>query len=248
MTWLSDPDIWASLLTLTALEIVLGIDNIIFLSIVTAGLAPDRRRSAQRLGLALALILRIVFLVSIAWIIGLTAPIFSAFGHTVSWRDFILIGGGLFLLYKGTLEIHHDVEGRADADEERKLKPASYAAVIGQIIVLDVVFSLDSIITAVGMTDNVPVMIAAVVIAIAVMMFAAGPVGDFIQRHPTTKMLGLSFLLLVGMALIADGFHFHIPREYLYFAIAFSALVEGLNILAKERRRRLRRELARDGG
>ncbi len=248
MTWLNDPDLWASLLTLTALEIVLGIDNIIFLSIVTSGLAPDRRRSAQRLGLALALILRIVFLVSIAWIIGLTAPIFTVFNQSVSWRDIILIGGGLFLLYKGTLEIHHDVEGRTDAEEERKLKPASYAAVIGQIIVLDIVFSLDSIITAVGMTDNVPVMIAAVVIAIAVMMFAAGPVGDFIQRHPTTKMLGLSFLLLVGMALIADGFHFHIPREYLYFAIAFSALVEGLNILAKERRRRARRALMQDGG
>lgn len=248
MAWLNDPDLWASLLTLTALEIVLGIDNIIFLSIVTSGLAPGRRRSAQRLGLALALILRVVFLVSIAWIIGLTAPIFTAFDHSVSWRDIILIGGGLFLLYKGTLEIHHDVEGRADAEEERKLRPASYAAVIGQIIVLDVVFSLNSIITAVGMTDNVPVMIAAVVIAIAVMMFAAGPVGDFIQRHPTTKMLGLSFLLLVGVALIADGFHFHIPREYLYFAIAFSALVEGLNILAKERRRRARRALMQDGG
>lgn len=240
MDWLLNPDIWAGFLTLTALEIVLGIDNIIFLSIVTASLPAERRRSAQRLGLMLALILRVVFLATIVWIVGLTAPFVTIGGFAISWRDVVLAGGGIFLLYKGTVEIHRDVEGKADDEEERWSRKPSYASVILQILVLDLVFSIDSIITAVGMTQNLPIMVAAVVVSIAVMMFAAGPVGDFIQRHPTTKMLGLSFLLLVGTALIADGFHFHVPRDYLYFAIAFSALVEGLNIAAQQRRRHQR--------
>ncbi len=239
MDWLLDPQIWASLATLTALEVVLGIDNLVFLSVATARLPAHQQPFARQLGLILALVMRVVFLASVVWIAGLTEPIFVIFDHAVSWRDVILIVGGLFLMTKGTMEIHHEVEG--DEPEPGSTRAhAAFAAVVAQIIVLDLVFSLDSVITAVGMTDNLPVMIAAVTIAIAVMMFAAKPVGEFIERHPTTKMLALSFLLLVGMALIADGLHFHIPRGYLYFAIAFSILVEVLNLVAANRRRRAR--------
>lgn len=235
MEWLTDPNIWASLATLTALEIVLGIDNLVFLSIVTEKLPPARRPLARQIGLGLALLLRLVLLSMIVWIAGLVAPIFTIFEHTVSWRDVIMLGGGLFLLAKGTFEIHNEVEGEEHGEGGGS---ASFAMAVVQIVALDVVFSLDSVITAVGMTDNLPVMIAAVVIAMAVMLFAAKPVSEFIQRHPTTKMLALSFLLLVGVALIADGLHFHIPRGYLYFAIAFSILVEVLNLVARRRRQK----------
>ncbi len=233
MSWIADPQAWASLLTLTALEIVLGIDNVIFISIAAAGLSQKAQQRARIIGLSGALVFRIALLASIVWIIGLTKPIFEVFGHAVSWRDLILLLGGLFLLAKATIEIHHSVEApQSKAGPARK---ASFAAVIAQIMMLDVVFSFDSILTAIGMARHLPVMITAVVIAMAVMLWAAGPVSHFINRHPTTKMLGLSFLLLIGVALIADGLHFHIPRGYLYFAIAFSALVEALNLLARRR-------------
>ena len=238
MEMLTTPDFWASLLTLTALEIVLGIDNLVFLSVVTSRLPESQRKRATQIGLTGALVLRIIFLSMIVWIAGLVTPVFSIGEHAVSWRDIILLGGGLFLLTKGTMEIHHTVECEEDEPDATKATANAFTAAIIQIIALDIVFSLDSVITAIGMTQNLPVMIAAVVIAIGVMMFAARPVGDFVEKHPTTKMLALSFLLLVGLALIADGLHFHIPREYLYFAIAFSASVEGLNLWAKRNRRR----------
>lgn len=235
--WLTNPEILASLVTLTILEIVLGIDNIIFISIVASRLPREQQKLAQRVGLGLALGFRIVLLSMIVWIASLTAPLFSVFGHEISWRDIILIGGGLFLLVKGTMEIHHSVEGDTDMKEEAK-KAVTFSSVIAQILVLDVVFSLDSVITAVGMVDDLAVMITAVVIAIAVMMFAADPVSRFVNNHPTVKMLALSFLLLVGMALIADGLEYHIPRGYLYFAVAFSLGVECLNLWAKKNRKK----------
>ncbi len=235
--WVMDVDIWASLLTLTALEIVLGIDNVIFISVIASRLPLEKQANVRRLGLAFALVGRIALLSSLVWIIGLTKPVFEIGGFAVSWRDIILIGGGLFLLAKGTMEIHHTVEGE---EEGPAAAPKGYASAIGQIILLDLVFSLDSVITAVGMTQNLPVMIAAVVIAVIVMLVASGPVSAFIQHHPTSKMLALSFLLLVGVALVADGLHYHLPRGYLYFAIAFSAGVEALNLWAGQRRRRAR--------
>ena len=235
LAWLTDPQIWGALLTLTALEIVLGIDNVIFISLVAERLPKAQQARARAIGLAAALIMRLALLAAIAWIVGLTAPLFTVFGVAFSWRDVILFGGGLFLLVKATLEIHRSVEGEHGAGGREG--SAGFALVIAQIMLLDLIFSLDSIITAVGMTQHLPVMFAAVIIAVAVMLFAAGPVSRFIEEHPTTKMLALSFLLLVGVALIADGLHFHIPRAYLYFAIAFSALVEGLNLAAARRRR-----------
>lgn len=242
----SDPLIWSSLITLTVLEIVLGIDNLIFISVVSARLPSHQQARARRIGLSLALIFRVALLASIVWIVGLTQPIFTIGDFAFSWRDAILFGGGIFLLAKGTMEIHETVEGGDGAHEPGAgRRVVTFAGVIGQVIVLDIVFSLDSIITAVGMTQNLPVMIIAVVIAIIIMMWASEPVSDFIQRHPTTKMLALSFLLLVGMALVADGLHFHLPREYLYFAIAFSMSVEVLNLLAAARRRR-KQEAAMD--
>lgn len=235
---LADPQVWASLLTLTALEIVLGIDNIIFISIMAAKLPAHQQHRARQVGLALALITRLLLLASIAWVATLTQPLISLLGMDLSGRDLILIGGGLFLLAKGTMEIHHTVEGHEE--EGAAPKVAGFTGVVVQIMFLDIVFSLDSVITAVGMSNHLPVMIAAVVIAMAVMLFASGPVGDFVNRHATVKMLALSFLLLVGIALVADGLGFHIPKGYLYFAIAFSALVEALNLLASARRRRKR--------
>ena len=234
----ADPNLWLSLLTLTILEIVLGIDNLIFLSIATGKLPEERRDTARKIGLAGALIMRIGLLASIVWIAGLTAPVFTIADFDVSWRDVILLGGGLFLLAKGTLEIHHEVEG--DEENGEKSAYASFAGVIAQIMVLDLIFSLDTVITAVGLTDQLPIMVAAVVIAMIVMIVAARPVGDFIQEHPTTKMLALSFLILIGAALVADGLHFHIPRNYIYFAIGFSITVEALNLARMRRRRRLR--------
>ncbi|MBK4718750.1 TerC family protein [Azospirillum sp. YIM DDC1] len=237
---LSDPQVWASLLTLTALEIVLGIDNIIFISIMAAKLPVHQQQKARQLGLALALVMRLLLLASISWVATLTEPLITVLGMGFSGRDLILLGGGLFLLAKGTIEIHNTVEGHEEGGAAPKV--ASFGAVVGQIIVLDIVFSLDSVITAVGMSNDLPVMVTAVVIAMAVMLFAARPVGDFVNRHVTVKMLALSFLLLVGVALIADGFGFHIPKGYLYFAIAFSTLVEALNLMAAARRKRKKAE------
>lgn len=240
---LASPEAWASLLTLTALEIVLGIDNVIFLSIVCGRLPLAQQGRARLIGLGLAAAMRVLLLMSISWIISLTQPAFALGSHIVSWRDLVLAGGGLFLLGKGTMEIHHMTEG---AEEGAPAAVTTFAAAIVQIVLLDVVFSLDSVITAVGMSNDLPVMITAVLIAVAVMLVASKPVSAFINRHPTVKMLALSFLLLVGVALIADGLHFHIPRGYLYFAIAFSTLVEGLNLLAH--RARSRRRHAGGGG
>lgn len=235
---LSDPQACASLLTLSLLEIVLGIDNVIFLSIVSGRLPAELRPRARMIGLGLAAGMRILLLFSITWIIGLTQPVFTVFTQDVSWRDLVLLGGGLFLLIKGTMEVHHMAEG-AEAEDVRAA-PASFAVVIFQIVLLDVVFSLDSVITAVGMSQQLPVMITAVLISVGVMLVAAKPIGTFINQHPTVKMLALSFLLLVGVALIADGLHFHIPRGYLYFAIAFSVGVETLNLMAAAARARRR--------
>lgn len=233
---LSDPQAWASLLTLTLLEIVLGIDNVIFLSIVSGRLPLEQQPRARTIGLGLAAAMRILLLFSITWIIGLTQPLFTVADFSVSWRDVVLAAGGLFLLVKGTMEIHHMTEGMDE--EAHRAAPASFAAVLGQIVMLDIVFSLDSVITAVGMSQHLPVMITAVLISVGVMLAAAKPIGDFINHHPTVKMLALSFLLLVGVALIADGLHFHIPRGYLYFAIAFSLGVEVLNLISARARAR----------
>ena len=241
MAWLTDPQIWASFLTLTALEIVLGIDNIVFLSVASNTLPAERRAAARRIGLALAFVMRVILLSFAVWLTGLTKPIVALAGLTLSWRDLLLLSGGLFLLIKGTREIHDEVEGEPEAPPSGQAgAPAAFAAVVVQITVLDAVFSLDSVITAVGMTRHLGVMVAAITVAILVMLFAAGAVGAFIARHPTTRMLALSFLLLVGVALIADGLHFHVPRGYLYFAIGFSLVVEVLNIQAARRRRRRR--------
>lgn len=234
MELLTSPAVWLSFATLALLEVVLGIDNIIFLSIITDKLPKAQQPLARRIGLAMALIMRIVLLSMVAWIATLTHPVFTIADHTVSWRDLIMLGGGMFLLYKGTGEIHHTMEGHDETHSSAK--SAAFFWIIVQIAVLDLVFSLDSVITAVGMSDHLPVMIAAVVFAIAVMLFASEPVSKFVHDHPTIKMLALSFILLVGMVLIADGLHLHIPKGYLYFAIAFSLGVESLNLLAAKRR------------
>ena len=237
MDWLSDPQTWASLLTLTALEVVLGIDNLIFLSILVTRLPLERQPIARRTGLVLALGLRLGLLAAIAGIMRLTQPLFAIAGWAFSWRDLILIGGGLFLVYKGTREIHERIEGGGEHDGARDTR-ASLIGTIAQIALLDIVFSLDSVITAVGMANQLPVMMAAVVIAVGVMMLAVAPVSGFVSRHPTVKMLALSFLLLIGMTLIADGFGAHVPKGYIYAAISFSMLVELLNQLAGRNRRR----------
>jgi predicted tellurium resistance membrane protein TerC len=239
---LFDPNVWATFVALTALEIILGIDNVIFLSIITEKLSGERARHARQLGLGLALIFRIVMLLTIFWIIGLTSPLFSLFGEDFSLRDLILIAGGLFLIVKATQEVHGEIEGEEGEDAKSKsLKEISFSAVIAQIVLVDMIFSIDSIITAVGMSDKVQVMIAAVVVAIGVMYLASEPVAHFIERHPTTKMLALTFLMLIGVALVADGFGFHVPRSYIYSAMAFAAVTEIFNIMAI-RRRRLRRK------
>jgi predicted tellurium resistance membrane protein TerC len=229
----ADPNAWLSLATLVMLEIVLGIDNVIFIAIVSAKLPEHKRKAARTIGLSVAVVLRVIMLTGISWILSLTAPLVTVFDLTLSWRDLVLGAGGLFLLTKGTQEIHAEVEG---AHEREGAARATFAGVIVQIAVLDIVFSIDSVITAVGMAEHLEIMIGAVVIAILVMMVAAGPVADFIHRNPTVKMLGLSFLLLIGVALVADAAHFHIPRAYIYFAIAFSSLVEALNTVAAKRR------------
>ncbi|MHB1260725.1 MAG: TerC family protein [Thermoplasmatota archaeon] len=225
---LSDPAVWVAFVTLTALEIVLGVDNVVFISILADKLPPAERAKARRLGLGLAMFIRIALVMSVAWIVGLTEPVFTLFDHGVSWRDLVLIIGGLFLLAKATHEIHGSLEG-AQGHTNAKVR-ASFAAVIVQVLLLDIVFSIDSVITAVGLTDIIPVMVAAVVIAVAVMMFAAGPIGNFVSKHPTVKMLALSFLILIGALLVAEGFGQHIPHGYVYFAMAFALGVEMLNM------------------
>ena len=237
MEWIFSTEIWMSLLTLSLLEIILGIDNVIFLSIISSKLPAEKQKKARFIGLTLALLMRVIMLCMIAWIVSLKATIFTLGAHEVSWRDIILAVGGLFLLYKGTHEIHNSVEG--DDDEHGSVKKtASFASVIMQIVIIDLVFSLDSVITAVGMTENLYVMIASVTIAIILMMVASEPTSAFVQKHPTVKMLALSFLILVGVALLADAAHFHIPRGYLYFAMAFSLGVESLNLIAAKNRKK----------
>ena len=228
MDWIFNPQVWIALATLTALEIVLGIDNIIFISILAGKLPEHEQAKARRLGLFLAMFVRILLLFSLAWIARLTTPLFSVFDHGVSGRDLILICGGLFLLGKATFEIHEKLEGE-EGHASAKVK-ATFTSVIIQILLLDVVFSLDSVITAVGMVDQVSIMIAAVMLAVGVMILAAGKVSDFVERRPTVKMLALSFLLLIGFSLVAEGLHFHIPKGYIYFAMGFSVLVEILNL------------------
>jgi predicted tellurium resistance membrane protein TerC len=228
MEWLTDPQTWAALLTLTALEIVLGVDNVVFISILAGKLPQTEQPRARTVGLALAMLTRIALLFSISWIIRLTAPLFTVVGQEISGRDLILIIGGLFLLGKSTHEIHAKLEG--EEGHGAASGKSSFTSVIVQILLLDVVFSLDSVITAVGMADNLAVMIAAVVLAVLFMMVFAGPISQFVERHPTIKMLALSFLLLIGVTLIADGLDRHIPKGYIYFAMAFSVFVEMLNL------------------
>ena len=235
MDWLTNPEIWIALVTLTALEIVLGIDNIIFISILAGKLPVEQQPRARRIGLGAALITRIALLFSLAWIIRLTAPLFTVLGQAVSGRDLILMLGGLFLLAKATHEIHERLEG--EEGHGGSAAAASFASVIVQIMLLDIVFSLDSVITAVGMVDELPVMVAAVIIAVGIMLLAAETISDFVNRHPTVKMLALSFLLLVGVSLVAEGFHHHIPKGYIYFAMAFSVFVEMLNLTARRKKR-----------
>jgi predicted tellurium resistance membrane protein TerC len=237
--FLTDPHVWASFIALSAMEIVLGIDNVVFISLMVARMAPEQRLTARRIGLSLALVFRVIMLGGIAYIIHLTTPIFSIAGYDFSWRDLILMAGGLFLLVKGTREIHEDIEGEDHEEGGSNRVTDTMVSAILQIAVIDLVFSIDSIITAVGMADHVEVMIAAVAVAILVMYFASEPVAAFIERHPTTKMLALSFLLLIGAALVADGMHFHIPRGYIYFAMAFAAAVEVVNVVALRRRQRM---------
>ena len=234
MELLTDPQAWIAFATLTALELVLGIDNIIFISILVDRLPPEKREFARRVGLGLAMFMRIALLLLLAWIVGLTAPLFSVLGEEVSGRDLILIGGGLFLIWKATGEIHGLVQGEEE-DQERKMA-STFGGILAQIAIIDLVFSLDSIITAVGMVEEIPVMIAAVVASVVLMMVAAGPIGRFVSRHPTVKMLALSFLIMVGMALVADGFDFHVPKGYIYFAMAFSVAVEMLNLRMRRNR------------
>lgn len=239
MGLLSSPEIWASLLTLTALEIVLGMDNLVFIAILAARLPTQRQAGARRVGLALALITRLALLALIVWITHLTRPLFEVFDRSVSWRDLILLIGGFFLLFKGTREIHYSIEGSQQPSEAGQRAP-SFVGVVTQIAVLDIVFSLDSVITAVGMANELWVMAAAVVLAVAIMIIASGPLAAFIDRHPTVKMLALSFLLLIGMTLIADGAGFHVPKGYVYAVIAFSIGVEALNQVAAQRHARRR--------
>ena len=234
---LSDPAVWAAFATLTIMEIVLGIDNIVFISVLVSRLPKEQADRARRLGLALALIFRIALLLVISWVIGLDGKLFELFGHAYSWKDLILLGGGLFLIYKATHEMHAEIEEPHEADLKSTAK-AAFSAIIAQIIVIDMVFSIDSIITAVGMAQHVEVMIAAVIVAVGVMFVASGPIASFVARHPTTKMLALAFLLLIGVSLVADGMGFHIEKGYIYAAMGFSVLVEAVNIFAKQRKLR----------
>ncbi|CAB3808627.1 hypothetical protein LMG28688_06807 [Paraburkholderia caffeinitolerans] len=237
----SDPSAWAALVTLVVMEVVLGVDNLVFIAILSNKLPPEHRTRTQRIGIGLALVLRLALLGAVAWIAQLTQPAVSLFDHDFSWRDLVLIGGGLFLVWKATKEIHHSVSHDED-DESSGGAPAGLTvrAAIGQILLLDLVFSVDSIVTAVGMTQHVAIMYIAVIVAVAAMLFAAGPLTRFIELNPTIVMLALSFLLVIGMTLIADGFGSHVPKGYIYAAMAFSAFVEGMNMLARRARRNRR--------
>ena len=235
MEWLMDPHAWLALATLTALEIVLGVDNIIFISILCGRLPPHERAKARNIGLVLAMLTRLALLFSLTWIMTLTAPLFGLFGKEVSGRDLILIGGGLFLLWKSVHEIHNSLEGEEAG--QAAAAAATFGAVITQIAIVDIVFSLDSVITAVGMVKEIAVMVIAIIFSVGVMLFAAGPIGEFVDRHPTIKVLALSFLILVGVALIGEGWDLHIPKGYIYFAMAFAVAVEMLNIRMRARMR-----------
>jgi predicted tellurium resistance membrane protein TerC len=236
-TLLADPNAWAALVTLVVMEVVLGIDNLIFISILSNKLPEHQRSKARRVGISLALVMRLALLASIAWIVGLVQPVFTAFGHGFSWRDLILVAGGLFLVWKATREIHHNVDPGTSHDDTPMVAKASlnFGAAIFQIILLDLVFSIDSILTAVGMTDHLPIMVVAVLTAVTVMMVAADPLANFINKNPTVVMLALGFLLMIGMVLIAEGFGAHVPKGYIYAAMAFSAGVEALNMVARRR-------------
>ncbi|BCH30433.1 membrane protein [Mesorhizobium sp. L-8-10] len=237
LVWLNDPTAWVALVTLVVLEIVLGIDNLIFISILTNKLPPEQQVPARRLGIGAALIMRLLLLATISFIVKLTTPIFTAFGHGFSWRDLILIAGGLFLVWKATKEIHHTVDPEDHKDSMVGTLQLTLAGAIFQILLLDLVFSIDSIITAVGMTDEIAIMYIAVIVAVSVMLMAATPLANFIAKNPTIVMLALGFLLMIGMTLIADGFGFHVPKGYIYAAMGFSALVEGLNMMARRRKK-----------
>ncbi|AEC16449.1 TerC family protein [Gallibacterium anatis] len=239
LEWISSPEAWVALFTLTALEIVLGIDNIIFISILVGRLPAHQRQFGRILGLGLAMGTRILLLLSLAWIMRLTEPLFSVSGYEISGRDLILLLGGLFLLVKSTLEIHHNMEESAST-EEKPVKTVNFIGVLIQIALLDIVFSLDSVITAVGMANDVEVMILAIILAVGVMMIAAKPIGDFVEEHPTLKILALSFLILIGVSLIGEGLSFHIPKGYIYFAMGFSVCVEMINL-------RMRKHLSQKG-
>lgn len=232
--WITDPNAWLALVTLTVMEIVLGIDNVVFISVLVQRLPPEQRDRGRTIGLSLAMGMRILLLLGISWVIGLTEPIFTVADHPVSGRDLILIVGGLFLLWKATTEIHETLEGQ-EGHAGVGAATATFGAVIAQILALDIVFSLDSVLTAVGMADDIPVMVAAIVIAVGVMLFASGPIARFVHEHPTVKMLALSFLLLIGVTLIADGVGFHIPKGYIYAAMGFSVFVEILNLRIRGR-------------
>jgi predicted tellurium resistance membrane protein TerC len=249
MEWLASPEIWMSLITLTALEIVLGVDNIIFIAILVGHLPESQQAKGRTIGLALAMLTRIALLFSITLIMRLTHPFFTLFEHGISGRDLILIGGGLFLLAKSTMEIHESLEGEELEEHAARKKFASFWPTIVQIMILDIVFSLDSVITAVGLSDKLAIMVTAIVIAVGVMLFLAGAISRFVEEHPTIKVLALSFLLLVGMALVGEGFTFHIPKGYIYFAMAFSVFVEMLNMRLRKKKMapvRLRKSVAMD--
>ncbi len=233
MEWITQPQAWVALATLTALEIVLGIDNIVFISVLVGRLPKELRNKARTIGLALAMVMRILLLLTLTWIMTLTTPVFTVFKNAISGRDIILLAGGLFLLAKSTHEIHQSLEGEPESD--RKKLAGSFLSILVQIAVLDIVFSLDSVITAVGLADDIPVMILAIVIAVVVMMFSARMIGNFVDSHPTIKMLALAFLLLVGFSLMGEGLALHIPKGYIYFAMAFSLGVEVLNLRAREK-------------
>jgi predicted tellurium resistance membrane protein TerC len=238
---LTDPAAWLALLTLVVMEVVLGIDNLVFVALVSNKLPPEQRRRGRAIGLGLALGLRLVLLSALVFIVGLTRPVLTLFGHDFSWRDLILLAGGLFLVWKATREIHHSVEHDHEGEGETgRRKPIGFVSAIVQILLLDLVFSIDSILTAVGMTDQLPIMAAAVVIAVLLMLAASGPIAAFIRKNPTIVMLALGFLLMIGMALIAEGCGYEVPKGYIYAAMAFSAFVEGLNMLARRRRRGVR--------
>lgn len=241
ITLFQEPAVWVSLITLIVMEVVLGIDNLLFISILTNKLPEGQRARARRIGIGLALVLRLVLLSAVAWIVQLTTPIFTLFDHGFSWKDLILIGGGIFLVWKATKEIHHTVDPEPTPDIfDSQAVSLTFSAAISQILLLDLVFSVDSIITAVGMTPHVPIMVIAVVVAVSVMLLAANPLARFIELNPTIVMLALGFLLMIGMTLVAEGFGVHVPKGYIYAAMAFSASIEGLNMWSRRSKRKLR--------